>query len=176
LPDYSQVVDTQTAAIRVRPAGPADAHALNSLLNIIIRKGGTTAYETAFSEAEFGEHFLAGPSALRCLVAEQMVEKSLLGFQTLVHSPNSPPRCCDIATFARPEPKTPGTGALLFAATVLRDRELGLRSINATIRRDNIGGRAFYEKMGFHNYRIDKAVPLEDGTPVDRISKRFFVG
>jgi hypothetical protein len=47
--------------------------------------------------------------------------------------------------------------------------------INATIRADNTGGLAYYAKMGFETYGITKDVPLLDGTPVDRINKRFQV-
>ena len=50
---------------------------------------------------------------------------------------------------------------------------LGLTSINACIRADNVGGLAFYSKQGFQDHSVDKDVPLKDGTRVDRVNKRF---
>jgi hypothetical protein len=49
-------------------------------------------------------------------------------------------------------------------------------AINATIRADNVGGLAFYSRLGFTDHGISRAVPLRDGTPVDRVSKRFILG
>ena len=63
----------------------------------------------------------------------------------------------------------------MFAATRARARELGLAAINATIRADNSGGLAFYSKMGLKDYAVDRAEPLADGTPVDRIHKRYLL-
>lgn len=53
--------------------------------------------------------------------------------------------------------------------------ELGLAFINATIRADNTGGFAYYEKMGFRTYKTTDKVPLQDGTLVERIQKCFAV-
>lgn len=47
---------------------------------------------------------------------------------------------------------------------------------NATIRADNAGGLAYYARMGFQDYAVARGVPLADGTPVDRISRRYLVG
>jgi GNAT superfamily N-acetyltransferase len=121
------------------------------------------------------EYFLAGPNLVNCFVAEDEKTRILRGFQALERSSELPEDWADIATFARAEPKIPGVGAALFAATRLRSRDLGLRAINATIRADNTGGLIFYEKMGFEDYKTTKAVPLKDGTPIDRISKRYWV-
>jgi len=73
------------------------------------------------------------------------------------------------------KPKLPGVGTALFAVTRMRARELGLIAINAAIRVDNRSGLAFYEKMGFRTYRTLHDVPLSDGTPIDRVLKRFDV-
>jgi hypothetical protein len=43
----------------------------------------------------------------------------------------------------------------------------------STIRADNIGGLAFYSALGFEDNGIHRAVPLRDGTPIDRVSKRY---
>ncbi|MBP1887174.1 ribosomal protein S18 acetylase RimI-like enzyme [Ensifer mexicanus] len=72
-------------------------------------------------------------------------------------------------------PTSCGAGTALFAAAKAHAREAGLEAINATIRADNAGGLAYYAKMGFIDYKVEKAVPLKDGQPVDRISKRYLL-
>ncbi|HYW33679.1 MAG TPA: GNAT family N-acetyltransferase [Candidatus Bathyarchaeia archaeon] len=168
-------VKSHDLQLTVRDAQTSDAPELCDLLNAIIRIGGTTAFETPFGVALFTEQFLAGPRVMNCLVAEDESTRRLWGFQLLERDPELPADWADIATFARAEPKVPGIGAALFAATAKRARELGLRAINATIRADNRGGLAFYGKMGFEDYKMTQSVPLKDGTPVDRLSKRYWV-
>lgn len=163
------------ARVAVRAAAPGDVADLCGLLNTIIRIGGTTAYETPLTEAQFAEHFLTGPDLLGCFVAEDRDAGLLLGFQALGRHSGLPETWADIATFARVEPKVCGVGTSLFAATSARARDLGLTAINATIRADNASGLAYYTKMGFEDYAVAKGVPLMDGTPVDRISKRYMV-
>ena len=159
--------------IHVRPATPAaDIAALCDLLNVIIGIGGTTALEEPLTEAQFDEYFVGGAACLCCLVAEDP-DRGVLGFQVLARSKDLPGDWGDIGTFARAEPKTPGVGTALFAATKARAAGLGVVAINATIRADNVGGLAFYEKMGFRTYRTLEAVKLRDGRPVDRILKKY---
>ena len=45
--------------------------------------------------------------------------------------------------------------------------------IDATIRADNRGGLAYYERMGFREQTRLLGVPLRDGRPVDRVRKRL---
>lgn len=175
---------TESPRFRIRRARAADAPALCALLNRIIAIGGTTALETPLTPGRFAAVFLEGPRFLCCFVAEEEVGEgagggesgALLGFQALERSPKLPADWGDIATFAQVQPKVPGVGRALFAATREQARTLGLTAINATIRADNHGGLAFYGKMGFEDWKRDEAVPLQDGTPVDRISKRYRVG
>jgi ribosomal protein S18 acetylase RimI-like enzyme len=166
-------MNTETL-IHVRPAKLTDAGVLCDLLNEIIRIGGTTAYEIPMTVDEFIECFLSGPNFVSCFVAEDEKSGLLLGFQTLERHVELPDEG-NIATYARPEPKIPGVGTALFAATRVKAYGSALSAINATIRADNAAGLAFYKKMGFEDNKITKAVPLEDGTPVDRVSKRYFV-
>jgi GNAT superfamily N-acetyltransferase len=79
----------------------------------------------------------------------------------------------DIGTFARVGLTKKGVGSALFAAMQAEARNKGLTAINATIRADNSGGLAFYHRLGFVDHEIVRSVPLKDGTPVDRISKRY---
>lgn len=158
-------------ALRIRPATARDAPALAAILNPIVRAGGTTAMEVELSEAEVAAGFVAGPAVLSCLAAEG-AEGRLHGFQTLARHPELPEDWADIATFAGPAPRPSGVGAALFAATRATAARLGLAAINATIRADNARGLAYYARMGFETYAVAPAVPLADGTAVDRISKR----
>jgi RimJ/RimL family protein N-acetyltransferase len=162
-------------SFRVRSATPDDAEALCEILNIIIAKGGMTAIGAPLSHAEFYEYFLGGMSSLMCLVAMDPFVSLLLGFQALNRHVELPNDWADIGTFTRIDPKTPGVGKALFAETKNWAKEHNLAAINAAIRADNHGGLAYYEKMGFRTYQVAKAVPLHDGTPVDRIFKEFIV-
>jgi L-amino acid N-acyltransferase YncA len=159
-------------AITVRPARAADVPALCAFLNEIVRIGGTTAHETPFTDASFTAHFLSGAGFVSCFVAED-ADGRPCAFQALERSDSLPEGWADIGTFARPQAKLPGAGTALFAATKAHARNAGFTAINATIRADNIGGLAYYGKMGFVDYKVDKAVPLKDGRTVDRISKRY---
>lgn len=158
--------------LTVRPVADTDAPALADLLNEVIVAGGTTALEEPFTPEWLATSFLNGPDVLGCFVAEDD-EGALLGFQTLVRNSGLPEGVADIATFAELGGTRRGIGTALFAATRARAAELGLNAINATIRADNTGGLAFYGKQGFADHGVTEAVPLKDGTPVDRVHKRF---
>ncbi|RWX18462.1 GNAT family N-acetyltransferase [Rhizobium hidalgonense] len=157
--------------MHVRKAVSSDAGELSALLNEIIRAGGTTALETRLSAAEFADWFIDGEFPVVCHVAEH--GQWLMGFQSLSLYGDPPKGVADIATFARVNPKTAGVGSALFPATRAAAKELGLEFINATLRADNVSGLGYYAKMGFETYDRLLQVPLQDGTPVDRIKKRF---
>ncbi|MBU6166681.1 MAG: GNAT family N-acetyltransferase [Alphaproteobacteria bacterium] len=155
----------------IRPVTSSDAAELAGLLNAIIAGGGTTALETAFTPAALADAYLTGPGVHCCFVAE--ADGRLAGFQTLGRQPDLPASIGDIATFTRIGGTQAGVGSALFAATCDSARLLGLAAINATIRADNAGGLTFYSRMGFVDHDVIPSVPLRDGTPVDRIRKRF---
>ncbi len=163
---------SEAPTLLVRPVARTDAPALAELLNAVIAAGGTTALEEPFTPGVLDACYLTGPEVICCHVAEDE-DGVLLGFQTLGHYPGLPDGVGDIGTFARIGVTGRGIGSALFAATVKRARELGLSGINATIRADNIGGLAFYTRLGFADHGVTVGVPLEDGTPVDRVHKRF---
>jgi L-amino acid N-acyltransferase YncA len=142
------------------------------LLNAIIRIGGTTAAETELSEAGFAQRYLTAKNKICCHVALDESGR-VYGFQWLGSEPHLEASCADIATFARPDSPVRGTGAALFKATTGFARTQGFDQINAKIRADNVPGLGYYTKMGFVEFSIAAAVPLQDGTPVDRISKRY---
>jgi len=155
------------------------------ILNDIIQVGGTTAYEEPLSETDFLIHFLIGDSRISCIICEDS-NADILGFQSLAINKKLPIGWVDIATFARVNPKTKGVGTLLFATSKqflvtgrVQDAKVCVtpyQMINATIRADNKSGLSYYSKMGFVDYHCDRAVPLNDGTPVDRISKQYKLG
>lgn len=159
--------------LSIRKADPADAIELCGLLNEIIEARGTTALEVPLSIEELTDWFITGESALTCHVAE--AGSMIAGFQFLSLYGDLPIGWADIGTFARIDPKIPGVGTALFAATRSAAEKHNIEFINATIRADNTGGLAYYKKMGFQTYKVAEGVPLRDGTPVDRIQKRYLV-
>lgn len=163
------------SGVIVRPVTSADAAELAELLNAIIARGGTTALETPFTPERLDAAYLTGPDVLCCHVAVGP-DGRLEGFQTLIREHDIPADWGDIGTFTRVDGIQKGVGTALFAATRARARAMGLKGINATIRADNTGGLAFYAKMGLEDYAVDRARPLKDGTPVDRIRKRYLLG
>lgn len=166
---------TAHTPIPVRATEAADIAALTAIINAIIAIGGTTAYEDPFTEDRLAALLLDDPRLICCHTAIDPADGMPAGYQVLKRHPDLPPDWGDIATFARVEPKLPGVGRALFAATADVARKAGLVAINATIRADNESGLGYYGRMGFENHAVTRAVPLKDGTPVDRVSKRFRV-
>ena len=158
----------------VRKAAPADAASMAALINPIIEKGGTTAYETPFTPLSMEETYITSRDVISCVVAEGQGE--LLGFQGLFR-PDAydelPVGWGSIATFADIRSTGRGVGRKLFAATVDAAKEAGVQTIDATIRADNDSGLGFYARMGFRDYDRIVGVPLKSGALVDRIRKRF---
>lgn len=161
----------------VRHAVRADAAAMAELINAIIAIGGTTAYEDAFDADGMDAAYISLPQLVSCFVAE--ADGQLLGFQGLMRSfdPDDPlpDGWATIGTFARIGLTQRGVGSALFARTRETAQAAGIVAIDATIRADNAGGLAFYTRQGFVDYARLADVPLKDGTPVDRIRKRFAV-
>ncbi len=159
--------------IGIRPVTQDDAHELATLLNAIIARGGTTAFEDPFEPRDLADTMLIGPDVICCFVAADRSTGKLIGFQTLGRSNKLPKDIGDIATFALVGGTQKGVGSALFDVVRTEARKRGLTAINATIRADNSGGLAFYRRMGFVDHAVARGVPLKDGTPVDRISKRY---
>lgn len=156
--------------LSVRPPVRSDAEPLAAVINAIIAEGGTTAHEKPFTPEGLWQYSLNGPQVLCCHVVLQ--DGAPVGFQGLYRNPDLPEGWGDIGSFTRREPPVPGAGTALFAATLESARALGLVMLNATIRADNVPGLGYYAKMGFEDYDVLKAVPLADGTPVDRIRRK----
>jgi L-amino acid N-acyltransferase YncA len=155
----------------VREAVPADGAQMCAILNEIIEIGGTTAAEDMLSLAAFHAHYFEGEGGVSCFVAEQ--DGVILGFQKLNKLGRVSDEIADIATFARARNKVKGVGHGLFERTVEAARAAGFAEINAQIRADNVPGLGYYAAMGFAPFDVVKAVPLKDGTPMDRLIKRY---
>ncbi len=152
-----------------------DAIELSDLLNQIIEVGGTTALETTLTFQQFAALFLHGKKHICCHVAVDNLG-NLTGFQSLEYHSRLPENWADIATFSRISPKLAGVGTALFTESEAYAKQAGIMAINATIRKDNTGGIAYYKKMGFETYALARDVPMLDGTKIDRISKRLLLG
>ena len=161
------------ADIEIRPVREGDAQELSTLLNEIIARGGTTAWEDPFEPERLARIMLTGPDVICCFVAAELAIDRLLGFQSLLMSNDLPDGVVDIATFTRLGLTQRGVGSSLFAATQAEAGRRRFAALNATIRADNAGGLTFYGRLGFVDDSVRRAVPLKDGTSVDRVSKRF---
>ena len=154
---------------RVRPAVPGDAPQMVTLLNSVITAGGTTAHESLYTNEKMREDYIASPTLISCHVA--ITNGRLSGFQLLKHDDREV--WAIIATFVALDRAKMGIGQKLFSATRFAAKDAGIKTIDATIRADNIGGLKYYSGLGFTDYDLRKQIPLSDGTPVDRIRKRF---
>jgi L-amino acid N-acyltransferase YncA len=157
--------------LTIRPAEIHDATTATALLNAIIRTGGTTALQTEMSPPEATNLFLCSDYVACCQVADW--DGALIGFQSVGRNPKMPENWGDMARFAAEGATGKGLGTALFQATLVAARAQGLTHLNATIRADNTSGLTYYSRMGFADYAIDAAVPLADGTPVDRVKKQL---
>ena len=155
----------------IRPARSEDMAQMADILNEIIAIGGTTAHEKPVTAQKLEDSYL-NSDAYCCVVAIDDAGE-VAGFQALENGSEYGVGIGEISSFARQTPKTPGTGSALFKATVEGARAANLSAINAKIRADNVPGLAYYTKMGFQDHSVIPGVPLSDGTPVDRVLKRY---
>lgn len=161
-----------TINTRVRPAALGDALQMTKLLNAVIAAGGTTAHQTPLVVDEMFSHYIRPENNISCHVA--ISNGRLSGFQSLVWANGTMPQgWAIIATFVALDRAKMGIGQKLFSATRFAAKAAEVKTIDATIRADNIGGLRYYGGLGFTDYDVLKQIPLRDGTPVDRIRKRL---
>lgn len=163
--------------ISTRSAEPSDAQAMTDLLNEIIEVGGTTAHQQPYTPAKMQADYIDAETGISCVLAEK--DGRIVGFQSLEWpyegTDSLPENWAIIATFVKRGLTGSGIGKAMFLDTEMVAANSGVETIDATIRADNTGGLVYYEKMGFQDYKVTPDVPLDDGTLVDRISKRFDV-
>ena len=157
---------------RVRPAALGDALQMTKLLNAVIAAGGTTAHQTPLVVDQMFSRYIRPENNISCHVA--ISNGRLSGFQSLVWADDAMPEgWAIIATFVAFDRAKMGIGQKLFSATRFAAKAAEVKTIDATIRADNVGGLKYYSGLGFTDYDVLKQIPLNDGTPVDRIRKRF---
>ncbi|MEM7497571.1 MAG: GNAT family N-acetyltransferase [Pseudomonadota bacterium] len=146
------------AAPEIRAATRDHAPAMAALLNRIIDIGGTTGYREPFDAARIVSEFIAPARPLSCVVA--LDGGRLVGFQALVwcdpdwpEDHRLPADWASIATYVDPDAQGQGIGGGLMAETLRAACDAGAASIDATIRRHNAAGLAYYARMGFEDYR-----------------------
>ncbi len=163
--------------MKIRKARLDDVLQLAYILNQVIRIGGTTAYQEPRSPDYFNRFFDKGPKVfLHVAEADQLVGMQwVTPLDASQAHDASQARIGSIATFARPGITQRGIGSALFKVTRDASQTAGFQTLSAIIRADNTGGLAYYEKMGFRDHLLDRAVPLSDGTLVDRITKRLML-
>ena len=156
----------------IRPALTGDAEAMRTLLNEIIRVGGTTAITNELSSDEMCEWFIAGKAVVSCFVALDS-GGIIIGFQSLSTYGTLPSGWVDIATFTSRARHKSGVGSALFLRTREAASRLGFAAINASIRVDNVGGLAYYSRMRFESYLVEDDDPQAHGRRFNRVHKRF---
>lgn len=153
----------------VRPMTTEDVATCLGIINPIIAAGGTTAYEEPYTADTFLAHYCNEPPITNVISHEG----TIIGFQAafLIE-----PDTYSIGTFTDRHNPVRGAGAAIMAKTKQDCRAHGGAVILAKITSDNIGGLAFYSKMGFEDREIEKAAfTRKDGTIVDRVIKQFIL-
>jgi L-amino acid N-acyltransferase YncA len=165
-------VRPSTEPLTIRPAVHADTEGMRTLLNEIIRVGGTTAITNELSPDDMREWLISGEKVVSCFVAVDF-DGAVIGFQSLSKYDSLPAGWADIATFASRSRHKSGVGSALFARTREAASKLGFAAINATIRVVNERGLAYYSRMGFETYLVEDGDPQAQGRVFNRVHKRF---
>ena len=158
--------------ITVRRAAVADAGQMASLLNEIIKIGGTTAIVRPVAREDLADWMAQNADHSAWHIASDAAGK-VVGFQWVAPNSTLPPDAADIATFVQIGQNGLGIGSALFEATKAAARTLGYTWINANIRADNEGGLIYYQSRGFQDYGVIDGYTLSDGQVVDKRLKRF---
>ena len=167
-------MNSQVGPLAIRPASADDTGGMRTLLNEIIRVGGTTAITNELSPDEMRDWFISGENVVSCLVGVDS-NGAIVGFQSLSNYASLPAGWVDIATFISRSRHKSGVGSALFARTREAASKLGFSTINASIRIDNVGGLAYYSRMGFATYLSEVGDPQTHGRAFNRVHKRFDV-
>ncbi|MBB5721285.1 L-amino acid N-acyltransferase YncA [Loktanella ponticola] len=152
--------------LSARKTRESDIPDLVNLFNHTVRIGGTTAHEDEWDYATFKSHYFDDPAFVHTVLNGTKP----VGFQAVFALPQNG---LAIGSFTDQKAPVRGAGTVLFNATKTAAIANGFAFIDAKIRADNAPGLAYYSKMGFVDHHIDKGVPLKDGTPLDRVTKRL---
>ena len=150
-----------------RKMAAADVPACLAIINPIIATGGTTAYEEPYTEQAFLDHYCVEPPVSNVVLHNG----TIIGFQAAFELEQG---LYSIGTFTDRNNPVRGAGAALMAKTEADCRARSGTAILAKITEDNTGALAYYTKMGFEDFEIDKAAHTrKSGKVVDKIIKRF---
>lgn len=153
--------------LTVRPMTEQDVPACAAILNDIIARGGSTAHEDPYDEKGFSQYYLHDPAAVNVVLSGDRV----VGFQAVFDVGEG---VYSVGSFTDRRSPVRGAGVALFSKTKEDCRALGGQSIIAKITSDNVGGLAFYSKLGFEPDAVwPDEFTRKNGTTVDRIVKRY---
>jgi len=151
----------------VRSIQMDDIPACVDLINYTISLGGSTAYEVPYDEAGFAAHYYEDAEVTNVVLHGGRI----VGFQGAFEVE---PGIYSVGSFTDQRSPQRGAGKAMFEKTRVDCKNRGGTSIIAKITEDNLGGLAFYSKMGFQPDHVKPADHTRaDGTQVDRIVKRF---
>lgn len=155
----------------VRAAQDEDADQLAAILNEIVSIGGLTSREGPFDGGRIRREFISPRRGISCFVA--VAGSDVRGFQSLEWSDSDwpgedrlPADWAFISTYVQSGHRRLGMGKSLFARTVAAAEATGVSFIDASIRLENAGAMAFYDSLGFEDYRRTTCT----------VSKRFAPG
>jgi len=143
----------------IRPAIISDAEGMSFVLQELV----AAQKRSGPSDILFiCDHYFDNPAMIQCVVAEGDFG-TVLGFQVLLLATkndiyNVTVGWGVIGTHIRPTAARLGIGKALFAKTQKNARAYGIKQIDASIRKDNSAGLAFYEAMGFATYRTSDEI------------------
>ena len=153
----------------VRDMRKDDVDACLAIINPIIAKGGSTAYEDPYKAADFEAHYLQEAKIANIVTLDGRV----VGFQSAFEVETG---VYSIGSFTDQENPAKGAGRAIIQKTIADARALGGTAILAKITSDNTGGLAYYSIVGFEDFTV---VPNDhtrkNGMTVDRIIKRYLL-
>ena len=138
----------------VRPAEPGDAEGMAAVLAELVKAG----KRSKACDRDFAlQHYISHPDRIACYVAQDE-DGTILGFQSLKLALENneygvAPGWGVIGTHIAPRAARRGVGRLLFQSTRKAAQKWGIPAIEAFIGAGNAEGLAFYEAMGFRDYR-----------------------
>lgn len=155
----------------VRAARDEDADQMAAILNEIVSIGGLTSREGPFDGERIRREFISPPRGISCFVAA--AGSDVKGFQSLEWSDPDwpgedrlPADWAFISTYVQSGHRRLGIGKALFGRTIAAADAAGVCFIDASIRLENAGALAFYDSLGFEDYR----------RIANTVSKRFAPG
>lgn len=136
----------------IREVQPGDAQAVVAILNPIIEAGVYSALDTPFTVEEERDFIAEFPERGLFYVAEDRLEKEVIGFQTL--EPFAPythafDHVAIIATFVDLSVRRCGVGTRLAEVTLRNAKRKGYEKLFTYVRSDNQNALDYYAKLGF---------------------------